>query len=266
MKIVGLYFSGTGNTKWVAKQFEKKLSAQKHHAKMISMEDYSVSEVVKLFEEADIVGFFYPIYGSDKPEEMEKYLEELSGFKMSKKKQSFCITSVAIYSGDGALMVKKFCNKMNLELTWGYNIKMPCNFDTLVPGFQIPSDVKIRKMKEKANAKLDYIVKNIERGTKKLEGSDIFNGIGGSFQRLNKGMMHRYDIKINKEACIRCGKCVKLCPTKNLTLPGNGDAVETHGNCTVCLRCINNCPAYAIRMMNPKKDKPFSQYKGPDKY
>ncbi|WP_432666937.1 EFR1 family ferrodoxin [Wukongibacter baidiensis] len=267
MKIVGIYFSGTGNTKWVAKQFQEKLTAKKHHAKMISIEDYTVSEVVKLFEEADLIGFFYPIYGSDMPEIFEKYIEELSKFKMSKRKHSFCITSVAIYSGDGALMVKKYCDKMNLELAWGYNVHMACNFDTPIPGFQIPSEDKIRKIKVKADAKLNRIVENIEQGIKKLEGSDILNTIVGSFQRKsNKGMMHKYDIKINKDACIKCGKCVRLCPTKNLALPGNGDAVETHGNCTVCLRCINNCPTYAIRIMNPRKDKPYRQYKGPNKY
>lgn len=144
---------------------------------------------------------------------------------------------------------------------------MPCNFNTPIPGFRIPSDNKIVKLKAKAIIKLDHIIESIEKRIKKREGSDILNVMTGSFQRIsNKGMMSKYDIKINKEICIRCGKCVRLCPTENLTLPDNGDAVETHGNCTVCLRCINNCPVYAIRIINPKRSKPYKQDKGPDKY
>lgn len=267
MKVVGVYFSGTGNTQWVAKKLEDKLIAQEHDAKMISIEDYTVSETAILFEEADLVGFFYPIYGSDMPKVYEKYLKALSNNKLTKRKQSFCITSVAMYSGDGALTVKKYCEKMNLDLVWAYNVYMPCNFNTIIPGFKIPPDDKIRKMKWKANTKLDDIVKNINKSIKRLEGSDIVNTLIGGFQRIfNKSMMEKYDIKINKNACIKCGKCVKLCPMKNLSLPDNGGAVETHGNCTVCLRCINSCPAYAIRMMNPKKDKPYKQYNGPRSY
>ena len=46
------------------------------------------------------------------------------------------------------------------------------------------------------------------------------------------------------DACVGCGKCVKLCPLNNITLkdqkPVWGDA------CTHCMACIGNCPKEAI--------------------
>lgn len=267
MKIAGVYFSGTGNTQWVAQKLEKKLRVQGHDVNMLSIEDYTVSETAKICQEADIVGFLYPIYASDMPKVFQGYMEALVHHNMPRRIKAFCITSVAIYSGDGALVVKQYCHKMNLDLVWGYNVRMPCNFNTALPVLKVPSADKIRNMKSKADLKLDRIIKAIDEDHHKLEGSDILNTIMGSLQRKSsKSMMQKYDVKINSELCIKCGKCVKLCPTNNLILPDNGKAVQTHEKCTACLRCVNQCPVYAIRMMNANKDKPFKQYKGPGKY
>lgn len=45
-------------------------------------------------------------------------------------------------------------------------------------------------------------------------------------------------------ACISCGKCEKLCPMNNITLP-NGRPVWGD-NCTQCMACICYCPTEAI--------------------
>jgi ferredoxin/flavodoxin len=51
--------------------------------------------------------------------------------------------------------------------------------------------------------------------------------------------------RVNRDRCISCGRCVKLCPV-NTIFPEKGK-VET-GKCIACLGCINNCPANAVEM------------------
>ncbi len=53
MKIAGIYFSGTGNTKWVAEEFESKLSNKDHEVSIIrpGMGVVITSIIVHLFIE-----------------------------------------------------------------------------------------------------------------------------------------------------------------------------------------------------------------------
>ena len=49
MKILGLYFSGTGNTKWVSHTLENKLSKSGYDVKMYSVEDKSAKDIAVLW-------------------------------------------------------------------------------------------------------------------------------------------------------------------------------------------------------------------------
>ncbi|HCL80179.1 MAG TPA: hypothetical protein DIC53_09465 [Synergistaceae bacterium] len=50
----------------------------------------------------------------------------------------------------------------------------------------------------------------------------------------------------NRETCIRCGKCVAICPAKAMTLEGDGRIVIDYGRCIRCYCCQEVCPANAI--------------------
>ncbi len=50
---------------------------------------------------------------------------------------------------------------------------------------------------------------------------------------------------VDEEACISCGKCVSVCPTKNILLDDDGIPKWGH-DCILCLSCEINCPEDAI--------------------
>ena len=53
-------------------------------------------------------------------------------------------------------------------------------------------------------------------------------------------------LKINNN-CIGCGKCVSICPMKNLIL--RNKKVVSNDRCTMCYRCISLCPQKAITLL-----------------
>ena len=46
--------------------------------------------------------------------------------------------------------------------------------------------------------------------------------------------------------CISCGKCEKLCPVNVIKLIDN-KPTWVKKKCLVCLRCLHNCPNFAIQ-------------------
>ncbi|MDD7607217.1 MAG: 4Fe-4S dicluster domain-containing protein [bacterium] len=69
-------------------------------------------------------------------------------------------------------------------------------------------------------------------------------------QRLwfyNKTRSYTDKLHIDPNACICCGKCVRLCPMKNISIIDN--RVQAHDQCTMCYRCINQCPQRAITLI-----------------
>ena len=50
----------------------------------------------------------------------------------------------------------------------------------------------------------------------------------------------------DKERCVRCGKCVEICPANAMELTDGGDVLIDYGRCIRCYCCQEVCPANAI--------------------
>jgi len=61
----------------------------------------------------------------------------------------------------------------------------------------------------------------------------------GTLQRAAGGS--KYQLKVDREKCIDCGKCQKVCP---MQLPVN--EIQEKPDCIKCARCIEACPKSAL--------------------
>ncbi|MDR2056510.1 MAG: DUF362 domain-containing protein [Desulfovibrio sp.] len=80
-------------------------------------------------------------------------------------------------------------------------------------------------------------------------------GFGGAIKNLAMGgasprgkrAQHATHVGVDKTACTGCGKCVKACPQKALSLSGGKCAADV-GRCIGCFECITVCPTKAVDM------------------
>jgi len=242
--MIGIYFSGTGNSRYVLEAFLREYDKE---TKAYSIEEAYVIEEIK---KHDTMVFIYPVQYSTVPKIMRDFV--IDNRTLWKKKKVFVIATMGLFSGDGAGILGRLLQKYGAELIGGLHVKMPdsiCDEKVL----KRPLEDNIRLVKS-AEAKIIKAVEGIKSGKVPQEGIGILYRIAGLFgQRLWFGWKTRTysdKIKIDDDKCMRCGKCIKLCPMSNIEL-ADGKVVAKN-KCTMCYRCVNQCPKQAITLLGKK--------------
>ena len=260
-----IYFSGTGNTEYIAKLFSKKMSAT-----CLSIEeDVDFHEKIQV---NDTICFCYPIYGSRVPAIMRRFVARHG--KILKGKKLIVLVTQALFSGDGARVFTDMFPAEYMEVVYTEHFMMPnniCNFFLL----KQESNKKIEKILKRAEARVEGVCQNIKNNKRRRRGYSGFSKFLGGFQgipwqgkssclKVNPYSMEgraAKSVQIDCD-CTACGLCIKICPMKNLTL--KDDKVIPRNRCIACYRCVNRCPHRAITTFI--KGKPKWKYKGVSQY
>lgn len=238
--MVGIYLSGTGNTKHC---MEKLVSLLDPSAKIIPLES---KDVVSYVTENDMIVLGYPTQFSNSPYMVRDFITKNKHLWSGKK--VLCVATMGAFSGDGAGCTARLLKKYGAVILGGLHIHMPdsvCDSKLLKKSLD-----ESRKIVVEADHKIEKTAANILKGKYPKEGLSIFHHIAGLFgQRLwfyGKTNGYSSELKISND-CIGCGLCTEICPMQNLKLK-DGKAVPG-GKCTMCYRCISKCPQRAITLV-----------------
>ncbi|MCF0148888.1 MAG: 4Fe-4S binding protein [Clostridium sp.] len=251
MKGIILYFSGTGNTKFIANKIGEEFSKNGCEIDIYSIEekielknlsyDYLILGFPKYFEYIPKIFFDYledNLY--DSPKEIKTMI-----FSTGKDKSKTYFNELE----------KKLLNK-NYKVIVTKNFQMPDSY-TLAKGYKKNTRKDIKEifdnsLEEVKNAVVNFLTDNYMK--------EEVNEISATFYRTMNKIKTKdfyknsinFSVNIN---CDKCNLCVNICPVKNIDNIG-GD-IKFRDNCIMCCRCVNACPKNAIMY----KDKEHSQYK-----
>lgn len=239
--MIGVYFSGTGNTKYCLEKF---VALYDGTSKIVSLEEKSVIEKIMLHK--DIV-FAYPIYYSNLPKIVRDFIND--NHTIWEKKNIFIIATMGLFSGDGAGLSACLFKKYKAHIWGGLHLKMPdciCDVKALkhstAQNQQIISDV---------NEAIPLAVNKLKQGIPTQNGLGFLSHIAGLLgQRLwfiGKTRHYYENVHIDKTACIGCGNCISICPMQNLSLIQ--EKAVAGKKCTLCYRCANQCKRKAITIL-----------------
>lgn len=247
--MVTIYFSGTGNSEYIAQRFSEKMKAKCH-----SIEENIDFE--HLLARTNVIAVCYPIYGSCVPRIMREFVEKHKRAFRRKKLIIFC--TQMMFSGDGARAFTRLLSGCHNHVIYAEHFNMPNNISNFFL-FPIREKERIRKVNA-ANKKLDVVCSNIKKGVIKKRGWSKFAHLLGKMQNSSYPAIEEKQKGsfVADSNCIQCGLCVKHCPMKNLELDEAG--VKQKNNCILCYRCVNLCPKKAATVFIHKKPK--QQYKG----
>lgn len=244
MKGILYYFSGTGNTKWVAKKFEEQFI---RHGKELELRS------IERIENLDLEGYDYLIIGTPVHSELPpKIVVEFLNRLPEGNKNIKCM----IYSTQGVNSAAAVDDMKRLLEKKGYEIIVQTSFrmaNSYYFGFGVErTPEEIAKFSKNAEEKVKRIAEEVFKNNKVIEKISyprfLFGKLTGhGFNRLLPKLASKLS---STEECNKCGLCLRNCPRGNITIE-DGRAFF-HSNCIMCVRCIHLCPVNAIRYKGKK--------------
>ena len=237
MKI--LYFTGTGNSLYVAKSFKGELLSI---PQMMKEKRYEFSD--------DVVGLVFPCYMFDVPPIVKRFLRDakiVSEYKFA----------VFTYGGDmmsAPHRMKKFLAKIGKPFDYIGSVDMADNY---IPMFEQQDQIDNLPKKD-VDGNIKRIIDDVNNRISFVPEPKFKDLLLAAMMRPFKGMImgEKFSRRfiVNGE-CNKCGTCARVCPSGNVSV---GTEVQFHDKCESCLSCIQLCPKVAIHL---KKEKSAARFK-----
>lgn len=234
------YFSGTGNSLYVAKS----IKSNDEELISISKEIHSNKDTYEYdLKEEESITFVFPVYAWAPPEMVIDFIKKI---KLKNHKDNY-ICSVITCGEEIGNAMDYFNNKLKdvgLELSSGFSIVAPNNY--IIMGDVDNKEIEYKKLKELEN-KIRVIKNTID--SKKRGVFEVDKGRAPKFttnvisQLFNNYARNTKKFSAN-DNCTGCKICEKVCNNKCIRV--NNKPVWS-GECSQCLGCINYCPTKAIQ-------------------
>lgn len=240
-----LYFSGTGNSEYAAKRIGVKAADQVVNL-FEKIRDNDFSEMRSEHPWVIVV----PTYAWRIPRIVEKWLKATS---LTGNPDIYFVMTCGGSISNAGKYLQKLCAGKNMHYCGCMEIVMPENYIAL---FSTPAKEQALQIIARAESKIDRAAHTIQSGgtfpQPPLSFGDKMNSsiVNDVFYPLFVHAKKFY----TTDACISCGKCVNVCPLRNVSLHDGKPVWGDH--CTHCMACICRCPKEAIEYGSHSKGLP----------
>ncbi len=234
-----IYFSATGNNKYIA----QRIQAVKGD-RLVSVTDCMKNGnfELELYLNEDL-GFVTPTYFYGIPSIVEDFIDKMNLITHGRH-YIYHVLSFGTFTGSANKMLDRLLHKKGLSLDACYAVKM---VDTWAPMFDLSDPEENLRQTEAADPKIDNVIRHILKKDKgdfnRNKGSGIISPVTYAVYRHSASKTSNF--KVTRD-CIGCGLCAEQCPVGAIKMWGDRPA-WVKKNCTLCLGCLHRCPAFAIR-------------------
>lgn len=245
------YFSGTGNSKWVAESLAGLLHEKTADIQELIRDGEALEKLSAGIQGEEFLGFVFPVYAWGAPEIVADFAKKLKkplgnannlGDAADNPEGKTFPFAVATCGEEAGYTLKNFSKIIPLKSS--YSLVMPNNY---VVGSDLEDEgtvlsvlrnakEEVKRMGEELSAKKE--VYRVNEGSAAGLKSRLVNFGFNKFARSAKSFY-------TTGACTGCGLCAKNCPACTITMENNRPVWGE--KCYQCLKCINCCPAAAIQ-------------------
>lgn len=225
------YFSGNGNSRWVAEQL-----AAATHDRALNISHYLSANLPDEAYGADRIGIVFPIHSWRAPMPVFTFLSRLHLPKYHYR------YAVCTCGDDAGKAMSHLSKHFPLDAAW--SVTMP---NTYIPMFNLDNADLARQKVSEARRQIPVIADAVNKHQSCWQVHE------GGAAWLKSYVVHplfvRFVVRSDKfhtdNGCTSCGVCVKRCPVGNISLPSGKPA---WGNeCIHCMACVHGCPQGVIQ-------------------
>lgn len=230
-----LYFSGTGNSRYVAGLLARYLDDE-----LVSLNDILKRANARPLRSEKPFIIVTPTYCYRIPPIVEEYLRtvELYGCR-----SVYFVMTCGAGIGSAGSINKALCREKELEYKGTAKLVMPDNYIAM---YDASSFEEAQKLIDDAPRAVSALAQTIaEAGVFESERVSIAGKLGSGI-----GNRLFYDLLVKPErfsagsSCTGCGECARLCPENNISLTSGKP--EWGADCVHCMACISACPGNSI--------------------
>lgn len=236
------YFTGTGNSLYVAKELDETI--------------ISIPQVIKeerLEFSADSIGIVCPVYGHEMPGMVKEFIRRAC----LKTEYLFVVLTYGAHHGGVAEIADRFIRDAGKKADYITTIEMVDNF---LPAFDMKEQMAEDKQVEKHLEEIRTAIREKRRGVQKagLAEKTVHKMYTKMVNNAPETVWAAF--QVTKE-CVGCGICTRVCPAGCIRLE-NQYAVHSKEGCQACYACVHACPKMAVRfdLPNPEKN-PAARYR-----
>ncbi|MBQ7688980.1 MAG: EFR1 family ferrodoxin [Clostridia bacterium] len=233
------YFTATGNSLYVAKQFDPD-----------AVSIPQVKEKAPVYS-ADAIGIVCPVYCGEPPTIVLDFMKRAT----FDTPYLYMVLTYGKDVSDAPEFTKAQLAALGIDVKYIGTVHMVDNY---LPVFDMDAqkdmdkhiDAQLEAVKADIAARKEYVPAASCRAKKLHKSAAVMN-------RLMPSMNNGSALRVTED-CYGCGICTQVCPIGNLKLK-NGKSERIEKTCLFCLACIHACPGNAIRL---KKEKnPNARYR-----
>ena len=237
------YYSGTGNSLWVAKELGK---YQNEMLIDIAREmQKNQEEYVYDLGRKEKIGFVFPTYSWAPPQIVENFIKKVK-FNGYRQHYLFSVYTCGTDTGCMSKYLDNMFKDKKMEIYYTTFIKMPENFITM---FDLDSTLLRNRKLEEAQKSIVRINEQIKDRQLHAFDKDKYTIMDYFKTYIVKRLFYICCMGTSKfnvdSKCNSCGLWVKVCPYKNIELYKGRPMWSQH--CTKCMACICRCPQEAIQ-------------------
>lgn len=221
------YFTGTGNSLHVAKQFD--------------VNPVSIPQVMKQEElkfEDDTIGIVWPIYAGEPPHMVLEFLKKAT-FKTN---YFYMILTYGKDATDAPECIYAKVKDFGIQIDYIHTVLMVDNY---LPSFDMNEQMAMEKTTDKD---IKQALKDVKNRKKEIpeanQAAKDFHAKAAKIFAENPGLINGEQITVT-DKCIGCGICTKVCPVGNFYIEDK-QAKRKSETCEFCLACAHGCPQKAI--------------------
>lgn len=243
------YYSNTGNTFLIAKEMQRVFEDRSVTIKLMSMEGIKPESIS--IEPGVTIGLAFPVAFQSTFPFIWKFFQAMP---MGNGAEIFMVDSMMAFSGAIVGPLKKLLSKKGYKCIGAREIKMPSNYLPKKINEE-KNKVKIKKGLQQAREYAFQLVQGKTKWKKVPFLSDIFYKLlFNSFMMKKVNLALGRKITVDKNKCISCGLCSRICPVSNITM---NQFPDWSHHCELCMRCLYFCSTKAIFI----PEKQFAPYR-----